>query len=427
MKVFLESVGCRLNQSEIEKIGYQFRQAGWDLTANADEADLIVINTCTVTAKAAADSRQIIRKAHREGNAGIIVTGCWSTIQPCDAAQLSGVVRVVANRDKEEIVKSWLGLPEILERNLEYGRVPLPGARKRTRAFIKVQDGCDQSCTYCITRVARGKSRSLSLQKIMQDVQSATTGGTKEIVLSGVQLGSWGRDFSPPLVLKDLISTILNDSDIDRIRLSSVEPWDIEEDLIMLWANPRLCRSLHIPLQSGAESVLKRMARRFPPQQYADKINMIRAYSPEIALSTDVISGFPGETKGEFRESIEFIKRISFSGGHAFTFSSRPGTPAAIMDNQIPENIKRQRNSFFRAMFNESSKVYREKFISKSTVVLWEKAEAIGENEFRLGGLSDNFIRVTATSDKDITNTISIVRLTGLLSYGMTGIIEKSI
>ncbi len=426
MRVFLESIGCRLNQSEIEKIGYQFRQAGWDLTANAAEADLVVINTCTVTAKAAADSRQMIRKTHREGNAGIIVTGCWSTIQHSDAAQLTGVVRVVDNQDKEEIVQTWLGLPQFLEKGFEYRREPLPGSRKRTRAFIKVQDGCDQHCTYCITRVARGKSRSLSLQKIVQDVHSATSGGTKEIVLTGVQLGSWGMDFSTPLVLRDLITTILNDSDIERVRLSSIEPWDVEEDLIKLWNNPRLCQHLHIPIQSGSESVLKRMARRFSPCNYAEKIKMIRAYLPEIAISTDVIAGFPGETEGEFNESLDFIRSLSFSGGHAFTFSSRPGTPAALLNNQIPEEIKRQRNSVFRMIFNESSKVYREKFVGKNTIVLWEKAEADGGNGFTLSGLSDNYIRVTATHDKAITNTISNVRFTGLLRDGMTGVLDYS-
>ena len=427
MRVFLESIGCRLNQSEIEKIGYQFRQAGWDLTANAEEADLVVINTCTVTAKAAADSRQMIRKAHREGIGGIIVTGCWSTIQPSDAALLPGVVRVVSNSDKEEMVQSWLGLPESLERDFEYRREPLPGHRKRTRAFIKAQDGCDQYCTYCITRLARGKSRSRSIQKILQDVHSATMGRTQEVVLSGVQLGSWGRDFSTPLVLKDLISAILNDSDIARIRLSSIEPWDIDEDLVRLWENPRLCQYLHIPLQSGSESVLKRMARRFSPQNYAETINMIRGYFPEIALSTDVIAGFPGETDEEYKETRNYIESISFSGGHAFTFSPRPGTPAAFMNNQIPENIKRQRNSVFRAMFKESSEVYREKFIGKNRMVLWENAEENAGNEFTLGGLTDNYIRVTVDSDQSNTNTISNVRLTGILRDGMTGELEKSI
>jgi len=426
MRVFLESIGCRLNQSEIEKIGYQFRQAGWDVTANAEDADLVVVNTCTVTANAAADSRQIIRKAHRKGNAGIIVTGCWSTIQPSDAAQLPGVVRVFANQDKEEIVHSWLELPEYLERDIEYRREPLPGYRKRTRAFVKAQDGCDQHCTYCITRLARGNSRSRSIQKIMLDIRSAVLGGTKEIVLSGVQLGSWGRDFSTPLDLKDLISAMLNDSDIARIRLSSIEPWDIDEDLIRLWDNPRLCRYLHIPLQSGSEPVLKRMARRFSPQNYAERIAMIRGYSPEIAISTDVIAGFPGETEGEYEETLEFIKCISFSGGHAFTFSSRPGTAAALMDNQIPENIKRQRNTVIRAIFNESSLAYREKFCGKNGEVLWEKSEAIEGQEFLLEGLTDNYIRVRANHDQAILNTISKVRLTRLARNGMFGMLELS-
>ena len=241
MKIFLDTVGCRLNQSEIETYARQFRAAGHELVADPSEADLTVINTCTVTAAAAADSRKKMRGAARSGSK-VVATGCWATLQHQDAAALPGVSEVVLNSEKELLVPQILQIPPN-DFDLEpVARQPIPGSRLRTRAFIKVQDGCDNRCTFCITTVARGTGRSIPAEKVLADIQAALDGGSQEIVLTGVHLGSWGQDLERHLHLQDLIKTILKESPVPRLRLSSLEPWDIDEDFFTLWKDNRLAR-----------------------------------------------------------------------------------------------------------------------------------------------------------------------------------------
>ncbi|HWR66436.1 MAG TPA: MiaB/RimO family radical SAM methylthiotransferase, partial [Bellilinea sp.] len=306
MKIFLDSIGCRLNQSEIERFAIQFRAAGHAIVNSAGEADLVVVNTCTVTGAAASDSRQKVRHAVRDGAKEIVVTGCWSTLEPDKAAQLPGVTRVIANLDKDNLVAQVLGTP--LEAfDLEpVAREPLPGAHLRTRAFIKTQDGCDNHCTFCITRIARGAGRSEPISSIIGDVQHAVAGGTREVVLSGVHLGSWGYDLAPRLHLSHLIQAILQHTDVERLRLSSLEPWDLDEEFFRLWENPRLCRHLHLPLQSGSEQTLHRMARHTTPGSFRRLLGFSRQAAPEMAVTTDLIVGFPGEDDREFCESVAF-------------------------------------------------------------------------------------------------------------------------
>src|SRR3990170_816594 len=222
MKIFLDSIGCRLNQSEIERFATQFRAAGHTIVNSAGEAELVVVNTCTVTSAAASDSRQKIRQAAREGAGEIVVTGCWSTLEPDSAAVLPNVRRVVSNLDKDHLVVEVLGVQEE-DFDLEpVARKPLPGVHLRTRAFIKTQDGCDNHCTFCITRIARGPGRSETIKAVLSDIQHALKGGTREVVLSGVHLGSWGYDLSPRMHLRDLIQAVLQDTNVERLRLSSL-------------------------------------------------------------------------------------------------------------------------------------------------------------------------------------------------------------
>ena len=230
MNIYLDMIGCRLNQSEIEIMARQFTAAGHTLVADPADADLAVVNTCTVTSAAAADSRKVIRRIARGGVSRIISTGCWSTLNPEEAQQLPGVVQVIPNDQKEKLVPILLSLEGVPDQEKPQKRVVIPGSRLRTRAFIKVQDGCSHHCTFCITTVARGGSKSIPLENIILEIRSALEGGSKEAVFTGVQLGSWGKDFDPLLELSDLMEGVLTGTEISRLRLSSIEPWDVSID-----------------------------------------------------------------------------------------------------------------------------------------------------------------------------------------------------
>ena len=374
MKVYLDMVGCRLNQSELESYARQFRLAGHTLTSDVETADLVVINTCTVTAAAASDSRQKIRHAAHAGAGQIVVTGCWATLNSPEIVDLPEVSHVIVNQEKDILVPIVLDLPIQQFEHLSIQREPIPGSRLRTRAFIKVQDGCDNHCTYCITTIARGSGRSRGTQEVLQDIQSALDGGTQEIVLTGVHLGSWGYDFEKPSHLEQLVRAILNNTDTPRLRLSSLEPWDISPDFFELWQSPRLCRQLHLPLQSGCETTLKRMGRKITPHSYAHLLQQARNAIPGVSITTDIITGFPGETEQEFVESASFIMDMDFARGHVFTYSARPGTAAAELPDQVPIKISKQRSAQIREILSNSSSKYLEKHIGHNLSVLWEKA-----------------------------------------------------
>jgi threonylcarbamoyladenosine tRNA methylthiotransferase MtaB len=407
MKIYLDSIGCRLNQSEIEKMAIQFRQAGHELVEYAVHADLVVVNTCAVTSAASSDSRQHIRQAAKLGNAQIVVTGCWATIDPESALQLPSVVLAADNLHKRNLVNEILKNEVSVKDHSLLPRIALPGLHKRTRAFIKIQDGCDNHCSYCITRIARGKSRSQSWREILIDIQSAIDGGVKEIVLTGAQLGSWGMDLQPKVRLIDLINSIFQYTSIERLRLSSLEPWEIDDDFLAVLKNPRFCRHLHLPLQSGSLVVLKRMTRRMTPEKYKDLILRLRNACPEIAITTDLIVGFPGETEMEFSESSQFIQMMNFAGGHVFSFSLRPSTEAALLPDPIQAKVKKERSSILRSIIAESAQQYRRKFLGQKMQVLWEKSKNVNGIHWRLEGLTDNYLRVYAYSNVDLWNRFS--------------------
>lgn len=404
MKVFVDTVGCRLNQSEIEKIAAQFRAEGYEITGEAGEADLVVVNTCAVTARASADSRKAIRHAAHTGNARLVVTGCWATLSPAEAAAMPGVSRVVSNLQKEQLVSLVVGREHVFEPE---SRQPLPGGRRRTRVFIKVQDGCNNFCTYCVTRIARGSARSVAAEEVLAEVRAAVEGGAKEAVLTGVHLGSWGQDFTERRHLKDLIELILRETSIARLRLSSLEPWDLDEGFFRLWQNPRLCAHLHLPLQSGCARTLKRMARKITPDDFRLLVNNARRYAPEMAVTTDMIVGFPGETDEDFEESLAFAREMRFAGGHVFAFSPRAGTPAANYPDQIESQVKKERSQRLRKLFAEMEGAYAQQFIGRSLDVLWEDQDEDGN----LKGLSGNYLKVCAASTQNLWNEVSRVKI----------------
>jgi threonylcarbamoyladenosine tRNA methylthiotransferase MtaB len=402
-------VGCRLNQSELERMGSQARQAGHHLVGEISQADMAIINTCAVTTKAAAESRKLTRKVKREGVPEIIITGCWASLEPDVAASLPGVTHVVTNLQKNELQQIVLK-PIDLTIDIEPSqRQPLPGARKRTRAFIKVQDGCDKRCTYCVTTIARGRSKSEKLKNILDEIHAAVAGGTKEVILTGVQLGSWGLDFPEKRSLETLIRSILYHTDVPRIRLSSLEPWGISDSLLEVWQDPRVCQQIHLPLQSGSALTLRHMARNTNPDRFRVLANRIRQRYPQLAITTDIIVGFPGESESSFEESLAYIKSIQFADGHVFSFSKRPGTAASNLPEQISPRIRRERSQHMRSVLTKSAREFQSRFLGSSVSVLWQSLVELDASGWTLTGLSSEGLKIRTHGTPSDLNQINNV------------------
>ncbi|MBL8099843.1 MAG: tRNA (N(6)-L-threonylcarbamoyladenosine(37)-C(2))-methylthiotransferase MtaB [Anaerolineales bacterium] len=423
MKIFLDTIGCRLNQAEIENMARQFRSAGHEIVATADSAEMAVVNTCAVTTQAASDSRSKIRNIARAGVQEIIPTGCWTTLQPKEASTLPNVLKVVTNQEKDSLVANILKLEPSTFDLEPIDRSPIPGIHRRTRAFIKVQDGCDNKCTFCITTVARGESKSRSLANVIADINSALAGDSKEIVLTGVHLGSWGQDFGNHH-LRDLVKAILRETDVKRLRLSSLEPWDLDTDFFSLWNDKRLMPHLHLPLQSGSDATLKRMLRKTTAASFRELVNSARKQIPDVAITTDIIAGFPGETEEEFAETLDFVKEMQFTGGHVFTYSSRPGTGASRMKGQVKPEVRKKRNHILQEAIEESAKIYRQKFIGKKVSVLWESTTEYDEFGWKMEGWSENYLRVSAIASSPRWNEVDKVKLIEVDGEKIKGEIE---
>ena len=410
MKIFLDTIGCRLNQAEIERYAVQFTMMGHELVPDAESADLVVVNTCSVTAAAASDSRGKIRSAAKNG-AQVVVTGCWSTMEPEIAAAMKGVRMVIPNGEKDVLPSSVLKIdPEIFDQE-PLKRVILPGIHARTRAFIKIQDGCDNYCTFCVTHLVRGKSKSVSKERVLRDVLAAVRAGGNEIVLTGVNLGAWGLDLDPAEELADLIGFLLRETDIPRIRLSSLESWNLSDRFVRLWENRRMCPHFHLPLQSGSDSDLRRMARRTTPEAFRRLTEAAIAVNPDFGITTDVIAGFPGESDSEFAETIDFIEQIRFSGGHVFPYSIRPGTAAARMKDQVPESVKKSRAKRLRDLFEQKKESFENSFIGKEQQVLWESSLQLPDGSRESHGLTGNYMTVKCQFPEVVRNRIDTVRL----------------
>lgn len=421
MKVFFDTVGCRLNQAEIEHLAGQFRAAGHQIVDLAEGADLVIINSCSVTAAAASDSRQKVRQANQAGAHRIILTGCWATLEPEKAAGLPGVSEVVSNLDKMNIPVKILE-PDHQDFDLEpIARKPLPGSHQRTRAFIKAQDGCDNFCTFCVTRLARGVGRSIPKVEVLNEIHLAELGGVKEIVLTGVHLGSWGKDKGEGEVITDLVEFILHHSNVERMRLSSVEPWDLDDRFFDLWQNPRLCRHLHLPLQSGSSTVLKRMARHTTTDAFSKLIEMARKKIEGIALTTDIIVGFPGETSAEFEESLEFVRQMEFSAAHIFKYSPREGTVAARMPDRVNGQIARERAEKMHLVVKASESNFLKESVGTKVKVLWEGSSTPNSHGWTLHGLNDQYIKVEAKAETNRWNKIDSVLIGIITPDGVTG------
>jgi threonylcarbamoyladenosine tRNA methylthiotransferase MtaB len=421
MKVFFDTVGCRLNQAEIEHMAGQFRSAGHEILESAVGADLVVVNTCAVTAAASSDSRQKVRQARHAGVEKIVLTGCWATLEPQSAAELPGVSDVISNLEKHNLPLRILAV-ESLEFDQEpITRRPLPGSHLRTRAFIKAQDGCDNLCTFCVTRVARGKSHSLSKEAVLNEIKIAEDGGVHEVVLSGVHLASWGRDAGENETITDLITFLLDNTKVERVRLSSVEPWDLDERFLDLWQNPRMCRHFHFPLQSGSAGVLKRMLRRTTPTDFARLVENTRERIQDVAVTTDIIVGFPGETDEEFSESLDFIRQMRFSGGHVFKYSPREGTAAARMKERVHGPIAKMRADRMRKELETGEIEYYNQMVGTRAQVLWEASGVETTMGWELQGLTDNYLRVKSLASENRWNRLDQVLIESLEGKTLRG------
>ena len=426
MKIFLHTIGCRLNQSEIETMGRQLLAAGHELVEDAAQADKVIINTCAVTTAAARDGRNITRRIHRANNqAEIILTGCYATIAPQELSQIEGAGRIVPNQDKDQLVQAIdpgvrADLP-VYEQEPILRQFLAGHGVANTRAFIKVQDGCDNKCTFCVTTIARGAGKSRHLGDVVAEIQALAAAGYQEAVLTGVHLGSYGRDLHNNTDLRTLVAAILEHTDIPRLRLSSLEPWEIAEGFFDLWRNPRLLPHLHLPLQSGCDRTLRRMGRRTSQASFRKLAVTACAHIPDLNLTTDIIAGFPGETGADFRESLDFVREIGFSRLHVFSYSPRPGTAAAAMPDQLPNAIKKERSRRLIEMGQALSLAFHKKFEGQTRPVLWENVVAADNGGLRWAGYTDNYIRVLAYGPADLFNRVTQALLADARPDGLMG------
>lgn len=412
MKIHLRTLGCRLNQAEIDSMARQFQSQGHEIVDSPALADQVIVNTCAVTQDAVRSSRRLVRDSHRANPASpISVTGCYAQIAPNDIAVLPGVTRVVDNLSKDSLVETVTGQP-LESFDLEpLARHHKPGAYGRTRAFVKVQDGCDNACTFCVTTIARGAGRSRSLRDVIAEIEALHAAGYQEVVLTGVQLGSYGHDFGDHAGLRHLIESILSETYVPRLRLSSLEPWDLPEDFFALWSNPRLCRHLHLPLQSGCDATLKRMRRRTNQEAYRALVTAARQHVPGIRLTSDVIVGFPGETDDEFALSAAFIQEMDFAGLHVFRYSKRPGTAAARMRGHVDEAAKKARSAYLIEWAASAEGRFAGQFYGETLSVLWEHIAGAEDAGFINVGYTDNYVRVRCVHPRVLTDQITLVEV----------------
>jgi len=411
MNVYLQSLGCRLNQSELEGLSRQFTTAGHIVVDDPALAKVCVVNTCAVTAEAERKSRRrALALARANPEARIAVVGCYATLAPQCCADWPGVAWVIPNDAKERTVE--IVAPALLPR-AERSQA----AGFRTRALVKVQDGCDNHCTYCIVRSLRGPSRSRPLADVVAEAQSLAEAGCQEVVLTGVNLGAYGRDLGMSNGLAALTAALLAQTDIPRWRLSSLEPWDLNEVLLELWENPRLCRQLHLPLQAGCDETLRRMGRRITTAEFAEWVRAARAAVPGLAVTTDIIVGFPGEDETAFRTSYDFVAAMEFARLHVFPYSPRPGTPAARLPGQVGREECKARAYTMRELGARQALRFRQQFVGQEMLVLWEHRQRDGLQS----GLTDNYLRVVTHAEGELHNRLTVTRLLSMRNGCLAG------
>lgn len=401
-KVAIYTLGCKVNQYESDAMYSMFENNNYKMVDFEDLADIYVINTCTVTGTGDKKSRQVIRRARRKNSdALVVVTGCLAQVWDKEGVDLPEVDLIVGNQDRKniiEIIQKYEGetvkhISDIMKQR-EFWEAGQVLSRERTRAYVKIQDGCDRFCSYCIIPYARGPVRSRDLDSIKKEVTNLVNNGFKEIVLTGIHIASYGKDLKTVNLL-DVLKELDEIKGLERIRLGSIEPNFINEESVEVMKNmKKLCKHFHLSLQSGNNDTLKRMNRRYTVEEFEERVNLLRQAFENPAITTDVIVGFPGETEEEFEKTYEFLDKIEFSRMHVFPYSKRVGTPAAIMENQIDENIKNKRVKLLTDMSNRNEISFAKKFIAKEMDVIFE--QELKDNSGFYEGYTDRYVKVIA-------------------------------
>ncbi len=423
---YVENFGCRAAQADGAAIEQQFRELGLDRSKSPHQAAIVVLNTCTVTASADQDARSTIRRVNRENpDCQIVVTGCYAQRAPDEIAALPGVSLVVGNSHKHRLAQIAIGerVPRPVSdsplvtisplhdsdsrlfvsdifAHTEFLAAPVfDAANERTRPNLKVQDGCDNRCSFCVIPYVRGQSRSLPLDAVLREVSVLVNSGYREVVISGINLGRWGRDLAPDAAgrvsrFEDLVRAILNDTSLEKLRISSVEPMDWSDELIAMMAESRrIAKHAHVPMQSGSDRVLRLMHRKYRPWHYREKIEKIHAAMPTAAIGADVMTGFPRETDADFEETRQMIDDLPLTYLHVFTYSPRPGTPAAAIRDQVPVKIARERTKILRELGEEKKRAFMLSQIGKQLEAITLNSHSGDEADFT-EALTDNFLKL---------------------------------
>ena len=410
-RVAIETHGCKLNQADSGGLATEFAQAGFEVVGEDSPVDVYVVNSCTVTHVADSKARQALRSARRRHpKATIVATGCYAQRAPETLRRLDEVDLVVGNTEKATLVRHVVDWAEddIVPCATGDDVQAISPSAARTRAMVKIQEGCNQVCAYCIVPKVRGRERSIPPGEIVGKIREHTTQGYKEVVLTGTQLGSYGFDLEGT-DLVGLIRNVLDRCDMERLRVSSLQAHEIDERLLELWSDGRLAPHFHLPLQSGSDAVLKGMRRRYDSNQFLGAVDAIRNAVPDAAVTTDVIAGFPGEMERDFEETYRLCQEVGFASMHVFPYSSRPGTSAAHFQDDVPPKVKSERVGRLIELSKEQATHYRSRFVGKRTQVLWESRKT-----GKWVGLTDNYIRVTACSDRELMNEITWARIVEL-------------
>lgn len=407
MKVAFTTLGCKVNQFETEVMEGLFKEKKYEIVNFEEVADVYVINTCSVTHLGEKKSRQLIRRAIKNNNKAIVaVVGCYSQVAADEIAKIEGVSLIVGTKERKNIVtlvetvlKEHQPL-QVVEDVMDYHEfedIPLLNNPDRTRAFLKIQDGCSNFCTYCIIPYTRGPLKSRKLDSILSEAENLVESGFKEIVLTGIHLGAYGKDLADEIALVDVVKALLDNEKLTRLRLGSLESIELDQEILEIMnQDQRLCRQLHLPLQSGSDKILKKMNRNYTTAEFKALVDNIYAKVPGIAITTDVIVGFPGENSTDFNEAVEFIKNMNFSKIHIFPYSKRKNTPAANYAEQVSEDEKKKRSVYLKEISDMANAKYRNKMLNTTVEILVENitpdyAEGLASNYVKVYCENNNF------------------------------------
>ena len=419
-KAALHNLGCKVNAYETEAMQQLLEKAGYEIVPFEEKADVYIVNTCTVTNIADRKSRQMLHRAKKQNPEALVVAaGCYVQAAEAELREDSAVDLLIGNNRKKDL----LAILEAYEKGVqedavidinhtkEYESLSVTQTAEHTRAYVKVQDGCNQFCTYCIIPYARGRVRSRGMQDVVREVRTLADNGYQEVVLTGIHLSSYGIDFDGQRHLSDLIRAVHEIEGIRRIRLGSLEPGIVTEEFAgELAAMPKICPHFHLSLQSGCDATLKRMNRRYTSEEYYEKCRILRKYFDDPALTTDVIVGFPGETEEDFQASFDFVDKVDFYETHIFKYSKREGTKAASMPDQVDEQVKAERSARLIALGEKKRKAYEERFIGKTVEVLVEEDAVLDGKKVQTGHTKE-YIKIALDAQENLRNCIVNVQI----------------